>query len=180
MIVSLFIGAYSLVYSFYSSFIVISQVVQKGLTKVIQKEVFLFNIASIQVLQLILTSLYRPFYKPGQPILPLYQTRILELSISVYILFITGLFCQYKASITQCYALSFFRVAITFLTAIIYQVIVGKGVLYSVIQGQVLQTRSIRTRLSGPAVLLIALKAIYKAISSLRSLILVIIMLYTL
>jgi len=59
----------------------------------------------------------------------------------------------------------FFTSSIAFLNAIARYITVGKGALESVIQGYTLNTNSVGIRPSGPAELLITLKAIYSAMS---------------
>ena len=67
--------------------------------------------------------------------------------------------------VTWCSAYIFFTSSIAFLNAIVRYIIVGKGVLISVIWGYALNTNSVGIRLSGPMESLIALKAICSAIS---------------
>jgi len=69
-----------------------------------------------------------------------------------------------SASVTWRSAYIFFTSSIAFLNAVARYITVGKGMLDSVIWGYALNTNSVGIRPSGPAELLIALKAIYSAI----------------
>jgi len=59
----------------------------------------------------------------------------------------------------------FFTSSMAFLNAIARYVTIGKGASESIIWGYALNTNSVGIRLSGPIELLIALKAIYSAMS---------------
>ena len=89
-----------------------------------------------------------------------------------------GPFRLLRAVITCRFALIFWSSVIAFLIAAARCVTIGASKLYSVIRGYALYTSSIGIRLSGLVVLLIALKAIYNAISRLISGILAVIIIY--
>ena len=76
-----------------------------------------------------------------------------------------GLLRMLSASVTWRSAYIFFTTSIAFLNAIARYITVGKGASDSIIWGYALNTNSVGIRLSGPAESLIALKAIYSAIS---------------
>ena len=90
-----------------------------------------------------------------------------------------GLFQLLRAVITCCFALIFWSLVIAFLIAAACYITIGASELYSVIRGYALYTSSIGIRLSGLVVLLIALKAIYNAISWSISGISAVIIMYT-
>ena len=74
-----------------------------------------------------------------------------------------------KALVIYYSACGFYISIIAFLMAVAHYITEGDGVSNLTIQGQALKTKSIKTRPSRPAMLLIALKAIYRAISLLIS-----------
>ena len=90
-----------------------------------------------------------------------------------------GLFRLLRAVVTCRFALIFWSLVIAFLIAAACCITIGAGESYSVIRGYALYTSSVGIRLSRPVVLLIALKAIYNAISRLISGILAVIIIYT-
>ena len=116
-----------------------------------------------------LTSLYGPFYVPAWPVLPSRYTRTSKFRSSSWTLVVFGPFRLLRAVITCRFALIFWSSVIAFLIAAACYVTIGASELYLVIQGYALYTSSIGIRLSRLAVSLIALKAIYNAISWLIS-----------
>ena len=78
---------------------------------------------------------------------------------------VCGPFCILRALVICCLAYSFQISTIAFLIAAACCVTEGNGASNLTIWGQALKTRSVGTRPFGLAVLLIALKAIYRAIS---------------
>ena len=76
-----------------------------------------------------------------------------------------GLLRMLSASVTWRSAYIFFTSSIAFLNVIIRYITIGKGTSDSIIWGYALNTNSVGIRLSSPAESLIALKAIYSAIS---------------
>ena len=82
---------------------------------------------------------------------------------------VCGPFCILRALAICHLACSFWISIIAFLMAAARYITKGNGASDLTIQGQALKTRSVGTRPSGPAMLLMALKAIYRAISLLIS-----------
>jgi len=78
---------------------------------------------------------------------------------------VLGLLYILSAFATWRSAYIFFTSSIAFLSIITRYIIIGKGILNSIIRGYALNTNSVGIRPSGPIELLITLKAIYSAIS---------------
>lgn len=120
---------------------------------------------TLYIFLLILSSLNRLVYLPLYLVLPSRYISISKLRGRLQIIVTDRPFCWFSISLTYFFTLILIISSITFFIATARYIIEGASRLSLLIQRQVLKIRSVRTRLSRPAVLLAAFTAIYKASS---------------